>query len=95
MSTNQQTRVTSINSAHATAASTKAAAVSTAIATVNQSGVDVAYKQGFPTGNATYVAAVATANAAKLASIAAAEVAKQGAIAVAKDLLRSQNEIPF
>lgn len=55
----------------------------------------VAYIPGTPTGNATFVAAIATANAGKISDIFVAEQSRQGVVAVAKDLLRSQGEIAF
>jgi hypothetical protein len=86
---------TSIAAAGATAVATKGAAITTLVTTINAARCDVGYLHGFPTGNATYVAAVQSAAKALADTRAAAEMAKLASITVAKDLLRSQGEIPF
>jgi multidrug efflux pump subunit AcrA (membrane-fusion protein) len=95
MSNNQETMRSSINSAGQTAQAALATAESAKQATIDAAVSVVGYIPGFPTGNATYVAAVKAAALALQSSRAATEVAKQGAIEKAKDLLRSQGEIPF
>ena len=71
------------------------AADSSAHGTVDASGYYVGYRLGFPTGYAAYAAAVAAANTKKLADRLTAAMTEQGTVAAAKDLLRSQGEIPF
>jgi hypothetical protein len=101
MSTNQETMRATIAAAHAA----KDAAVVTAEmqrqATVDAKLSLVGYRPGFPgtaasaVAGATYASAVKAANAQKRIDLIAAEIAKQAAISTAKDLLRSQGEIPF
>ena len=54
----------------------------------------VGFRPGFPTGYATYAAAVAAVAAQRPIDDAAIEQAKQQPIAVARDLLRTQGEAP-
>jgi hypothetical protein len=95
MSSNQQAMVASIKAADAVKVAAVAVAETARQGTVQASGSQVGYIPGFPTGNATYVAAVAAANKQKVIDIFAAELARQGAVFTAKDLLRSQGEVPF
>jgi len=54
----------------------------------------VGYREGSPSGNATFLAAVATANAAKIAAVNAAEIAHQKSVDAAKATLIAAGEIP-
>jgi hypothetical protein len=92
VSSNQQTMVASCKAADSVKITAVNNAEATRQATVESS---TGYIQGFPTGNAAFVAAVKAANAQKVADLFAAELARQGAVFTAKDLLRSQGEIPF
>jgi hypothetical protein len=95
MSSNQQTMVTSIAAAGKTSQATKDAAVTTHLTTIAAAASVAGYKPGDPTGNATYVAAVKSAASALADSRALADMTRIAAINVAKDLLRSQGEIPW
>ncbi len=95
MSTNQETMRTSIKTAESSKKDTAAAAVTAALTTVTASGTGAGYVLGSPTNAAAYVAAVASANKTLGDSRYTAEMTKQASVAVAKDLLRSQGEIPF
>jgi hypothetical protein len=95
MSSNQQTMVTSCKAADATKVVAVANAETARQGTIEAAGTSVGYIQGFPTGNSTFVAAVKSANTQKVADLFAAELARQGTVFTAKDLLRSQGEIPF
>jgi hypothetical protein len=94
MTANQETHHATVKTAAKTFATTVAAAETTRQGTVEAAWHQVGYLPGFPTGNATFVAAVAAANATKVASLVAAEVARQGTVAAAVDLIRSQGELP-
>lgn len=95
MSSNQETMRSTIKAAEAT----KTAAVVTAHnnyqSTIAASGAQAGYKLGFPTNFATFDAAVKAADKQHAADLFAAESARQAAVFTAKDLLRSQGEIPF
>jgi hypothetical protein len=54
----------------------------------------VGYRPGFPGNFSAYDAACKSAAAQKLADLNTAEMTKQAAISIARDLLRSQNELP-
>lgn len=96
MSSQQETMKKTINDSGKTAQAALATALSVAQTTVTAATSDAGYIPGFPTGNATYLAAVKNAGIALAASRLAAEQAKQSAIAVAKDTLRTATgEIPF
>ncbi len=84
-----------IAAATVTKAASKLTAVVVAAATVDAAKSVVGYVQGSPTGNATFVAAVKAAAAQQTADIQQAEMTRQAAESIAKDLLRSQGEIPF
>lgn len=95
MSSNQETMRTTIK----VAADTKTSAVVTALnnhqSTIAAGGIQAGYRNGFPTGFATFDAAVKSANAQKAIDLFTAESGRQGSVFTAKDLLRSQGEIPF
>jgi hypothetical protein len=93
MSANQETFRTTIVTAQATKTAAIIAAEQKRQSTVDAALSVVGYRPGFPTGNATYIAAVAAANLQKRLDLDAAETARQGAVYGARDTLRSQNEI--
>jgi len=95
MSSNQETMRTAIKSADKTKVDAVVVAANSFQSTIAASGIQAGYRNGFPTGFATFDAAVKSANTQKLADLFAAESARQAAIFIAKDLLRSQGEIPF
>ena len=95
MSANQETMRSTIASATKTHQAALATAEAAKQQTIDAAASVVAYIPGFPTGNATYLAAVKSASAQLAIDRAAAEAAKQGAIEKAKDLLRSQGEIAY
>ena len=95
MSTNQTTMVKSISDAGKTATDSKTVAQQAALTTINAAGPDVGYKRGDATGNATYVAAVMSAASALRDARHAAHMTQLASTIVAKDLLRSQGEIPY
>ena len=95
MSNNQSTMVTTIKNAGKTAQDSQSAAQQAALTTILNAQSVVGYKPGDSTNNATYVAAVKSAASALGDARFSAEMTKLAAIIVAKDLLRSQGEIPW
>jgi len=95
MSTNSVIFEASIKAAAVVAAASKAINTTTEQGIITAGGSAVGFRPGFPANYATYAAAVAAAAAQKLIDDAAVEQAKQAAIANARDLLRSQGEIPL
>lgn len=95
MSSNQETMRRTVAAAAVTKVAAKATAVGATAMTVEVTKSSVGYVQGSPTGNATFVAAVAAAGKQQTADIQFAEMTKQATEWLAKDLLRSQGEIAF
>jgi hypothetical protein len=85
---------TSVKAAGAAAITAVALAETTKQGTIAVASSSVGYRPGFPGAYSAYAAACAAAGAQKLIDLNAAEQAKQAAISVARDLLRSQNELP-
>jgi hypothetical protein len=95
MSANNTTFQNSITAAGVAALATKATNLTREQGIITASGSAVGFLPGWPTGYATYAAAVAASIAQKLIDDTAVEQVKQSAISNAKDLLRSQGEIPL
>jgi hypothetical protein len=95
MTTNVETYRTSVAAAANKFPNDIGAAEAARQATVDAAGWTVGFRPGFPTGYATYAAAIAAANKQKGIDVGVAEAAKQGTVGTAKDLLRSQGELPF
>jgi hypothetical protein len=94
MTANHVTFEKSVNAAGVTALATAATNLTARQGIITAGGTAVGFRPGFPTGYATYAAAVAAAIVQKAIDDAAVESAKQSAISVARDLLRSQGELP-
>ncbi|MCG2639664.1 MULTISPECIES: hypothetical protein [Bradyrhizobium] len=95
MSANQETMRSSIKAADVVKTVAVANAEATRQGTLAAASVLTGYRPGFPSGASTFDAAVKSANTQKVADLFAAESARQAAVFLAKDLLRSQGEIPF
>jgi hypothetical protein len=95
MSTNQETMRTSIKTADKAKTDSVVTAVMNHQGTIAAAGTLAGYRLGFPSGASTFDAAVKAANAQKTADLFAAESARQASVFLAKDLLRSQGEVPF
>ena len=95
MSANSDVYLASVKSAGAAAVIAKALAETVKQGTIAAASSSVGFRPGFPAGYATYAAACAAAGTQQLADLNTAEGTKQSAIANAKDLLRSQSEIPL
>ena len=65
MTANKDTFIASVQSANSTKVAAVASAVSTHLSAITAARNDVGYREGFPTGFATYDANVRAANAAK------------------------------
>jgi hypothetical protein len=84
---------TAVAAAGPTQLASVATAVSAALSTITASKNDVGYLEGFPTGHATFAAAVKAAGLAKIAAFNAAEVAKQSARDSARETLRGSGDL--
>jgi hypothetical protein len=94
MSANHVVFETSVIAAGAAALVNKATNETARQGVITASGTAVGFKLGWPAGYSAYAAAVAAVAAQKPIDDAAVEQAKQAATANARDLLRSQNELP-
>jgi hypothetical protein len=94
MTSNNDAYRVSVATAATTKTNTVAAATMTFQSTIDAAKSVVGYREGFPTGFATFQSAVNAATLALQNARAAAEMAKQSAIMVAADLIRSQGERP-
>lgn len=95
MSTNQETMRATILAAAKAKTDSVIKAANNYQSTIAASGIQAGYIIGFPTNFATFDAAVKLADKQAAADLFAAESARQAAVFTAKDLLRSQGEIPF
>jgi hypothetical protein len=95
MSVNNVAYQTSVAAAGAAAVIAKATAETVRQGTIAAASSSVGYRPGFPGAYSAYAAACAAASAQKLIDLVAADTTKQAAISNAKDLLRSQGEIPL
>ena len=95
MSANQEAMRLTIRAADRAKVDAVVAAKNNYQSAIAASGAQAGFRPGFPAGFATYDAAVKAADRQAAADLFAAESARQMAIFVAKDLLRSQGEIPF
>jgi hypothetical protein len=95
MSSNQETMRTSIKAAAVVASASKASNYAARQSTVAAAAITTGFRPGFPSNYSTYAAAVAAAAVQKAIDDASVEMTRQGAEQAAKDLLRSQGEIPF
>jgi hypothetical protein len=94
MSANHVAYETSVKAAGAAATISKASNEINRQGVIAAGGSSIGFRPGFPANYATYATAVAAAAAQKPIDDAAAEQNKQAAIQSAKDLLRSQGELP-
>ena len=94
MTANNDTYRTTVAAAEQTKTNSIAAAVAAYESTITAAKNDIGYREGFPTGYATFAATVAAANRTKLQALADAERVKQQTVAVAADLIRGQGERP-
>jgi hypothetical protein len=95
MSANHVAYESSVTAAGAAAVISVAFAETVRQGTIAAASSSVGFRPGWPTGYSAYAAACAAAAAQKLIDLAAAGQAKDSAISNAKDLLRSQGEIPL
>jgi hypothetical protein len=94
MSANHTNFETAVVAAGVTALAAKATAETARHGIIAASGSSVGYRPGWPTGFAAYAAAVAAAATQKVVDDTTIEQTKQSAITSAKELLRSQGELP-
>jgi hypothetical protein len=94
MSANNVAYQQSVATAAVTAKAAKDYAETVKQGTIAAASSSVGYRPGFGSSGA-YAAACAAAATQKLIDLVAADATKQAAISNAKDLLRSQGEIPF
>jgi hypothetical protein len=94
MSANHSTYENTIVAAGAAVIVSKATSEINRQGTIAAASTSVGFRPGFPAGYATFAAGVAAAAAQKLLDDVAIEQTRQAATQNAKDLLRTQGEVP-